>query len=319
MNLYHPAVLSDWQGRTDANEHEYFYQIIQPLDLTQNIPKKAAGFALLSFECDLGIQRNQGRTGAKAGSKAIKQAVARLPMHQRLTLYDAGSIIPQGHDLVAAQVALGKALAKLLAAGLKPIVLGGGHETAWGHYQGIAQQFTSSLNIINFDAHFDLRDLPADQIGTSGTSFRQIAQARPHDFNYYCIGIQQTGNSRYLFETAHKLQTQYLAAENIYNEGAVAVERFVEPIIKTGTPIYLSLCLDVFAACFAPGVSAPQPLGLNPWQIIPALKKLMASGLVVSVDIVELAPEFDLDQRTAKLAAQLLAIILNTWQTSDVL
>ena len=53
------------------------------------------------------------------------------------------------------------------------IVIGGGHETAWGHFQGLAHP-NKDIAILNFDAHFDLRPLINGQLGSSGTPFRQI-------------------------------------------------------------------------------------------------------------------------------------------------
>ena len=75
--------------------------------------------------------------------------------------------------------------------------------------------------------------------------------------------------------------------------------------------IYLSICLDVLAECYAPGVSAPQPLGLSPWQVIPLLKYIMQSGKVISLDIAELSPPLDQEQKTARLAALIIAELLN--------
>ncbi|MFN7096424.1 MAG: formimidoylglutamase [Gammaproteobacteria bacterium] len=314
MNLYHPPIMTDWQGRVDARENEYFYQVVKSLDLAHNEINALKGFALLGFECDLGVRRNLGRPGAEAGAHAIKQVLAALPMQKIISIYDAGSIIADD-DLAAAQIELGVCIEMILALGLQPIVLGGGHETAWGHYQGLAKYLQQEpLNIVNFDAHFDLRDIPADNIGTSGTSFRQIALDRQQnklDFNYYCLGIQQTSNTKYLFEIAKQLNTHILLAAEIYKHGTLAIEKFLAPVLYANTPVYLSICLDVFAACFAPGVSAPQALGLQPWQVISALEQLAASSKVISIDIVELAPNYDIDHRTAKLAAQLLSIFMH--------
>lgn len=315
MNLYHQADMKNWIGRTDARENEYYYQIIQPLNLSKLKHEKLTGFALLGFECDLGVRRNQGRAGAAAGPHAIKQALARLPVHHQISIYDAGSIIPVGDDLAATQAALGEAVKKILDIGLFPIVLGGGHETAWGHYQGITKYLTNqAINIVNFDAHFDLRDIPSDNIGTSGTPFWQIAldcEQKKIKFNYHCAGIQLAGNTKSLFEKAKQLGVHYLMADDIYKSGEIIVEEFLSPVLAYKTPIYLSICLDVFAAGFAPGVSAVQPLGISPWHIISAIKQLAASKHVVSLDMVELAPNYDIDQRTAKLAAQLLNIFIH--------
>ncbi len=77
-------------------------------------------------------------------------------------------------------------------------------------------------------------------------------------------------------------------------------------LLTRSEKIYLTICLDVFAFPFAPGVSAPQPLGIMPSQAFPILEQLFRSGKVISFDIAELNPKFDRDQMTAALAAQLL-------------
>jgi formiminoglutamase len=68
----------------------------------------------------------------------------------------------------------------------------------------------------------------------------------------------------------------------------------------------MSICLDVFSAAVAPGVSASQPLGVMPWDIISFVRQLASSGKVVSCDIAELSPRYDVDHQTAKLAAILI-------------
>ena len=62
-----------------------------------------------------------------------------------------------------------------------PVVLGGGHEVAWGSFQGIVRACSDRerILIVNFDAHFDLRD-PA-HVHSSGTPFAQIAEANGVD------------------------------------------------------------------------------------------------------------------------------------------
>ena len=125
---------------------------------------------------------------------------------KKTTFYDVGDIACENSDLETAQHALGQVVAHLLNQKIFPIVLGGGHETAWGHFQGIEAAFPESdCAIINFDAHFDLRPLSDDNKGSSGTPFSQIAasrQAQGLPFDYTCFGIQQTGNTASLFEKA---------------------------------------------------------------------------------------------------------------------
>lgn len=331
--MYNSPVMTDWQGRTDCRENTYFYQVVKALNLIETTAWPTNGFALLGFECDIGVERNGGRKGAAFAPRVIKQQLARLPLQRALEIYDAGCIHAKQGDLPEAQAALSDAVHQLLAHGLCPIVLGGGHETAWGHYQGIARYLhhaksqktprdTSSkhdskeeaLQIINFDAHFDLRDLPTDNIGTSGTPFRQIAlhrQSLSLPFQYACFGIQPYGNTKSLCETAQQLGVNYVSADEIHQAGATAILQSLTPLLKKTEKIYLSVCMDVFAACYAPGVSAPQPLGILPWQVLPGLRQLASSGQVLSFDIVEFAPNYDIDLRTAKLAAQIVCDFLH--------
>ena len=68
--------------------------------------------------------------------------------------------------------------------------------------------------------------------------------------------------------------------------------------------ICLSVDLDVFAAGFAPGVSAPNAMGIAPDSAFRRVfRGIMASGRVRGVEIAELCPAFDIDDRTARLGA----------------
>lgn len=315
---YLPPDQNQWQGRADTPPASCFFQIMQMLNLLEDAPVTTTQttFALIGFRCDEGVRRNLGRIGAAEGPTALRQALARLPIQkQNFTCYDAGNIVCLDGDLEASQHALGEVVSLLLQQGIKPIVIGGGHELAWGHYQGIINAFpNSNLGILNFDAHFDMRPLLADGTGSSGSPFLQVAEAQlaaKNRLDYNCIGIQHTGNIRQLFETAKKYQTKVIYADELHQGQQEKCVDFVDRVIDQNELVYVSLCLDVFAAAYAPGVSAIQPLGLFPWHIIPLIRQLASSGKVVSYDIAELAPRYDFDQCTAKLAANLIYEIVH--------
>lgn len=310
-DLYAPMSLSSiWNGRADALPSEYMYQQIRLLDLSQqNRPtQNGSGYALLGFQCDEGISRNLGRTGAAGGPMAFRQSFAKLAVHHDIILYDAGNIICPSNDLETAQGVLKNAVADILSLGLHPVIIGGGHETAFGHYQGLHQYFDHlPVAIINFDAHFDLRPLLNGRFGSSGTPFFQIdqlLQLNHLDFYYYCIGIQPFSNTKSLFDYAHQRKVEYLLAEDIRKN--ISDFSLIEKIIEQHERIYLSLCLDVFQANIAPGVSAPQPLGISTSYVVDALHLLKKSNKVVSIDVVELSPTYDIDCQTAKLASSLI-------------
>ncbi|HSW69583.1 MAG TPA: formimidoylglutamase [Gammaproteobacteria bacterium] len=311
--LYLPPDKTQWKGRADAPPASSFFQIIQMLNLTDHpeIRLKQNAFALIGFRSEAGIRRNMGRVGAAEGPKAIRHALSKLPVQrQNFVCFDAGDIMCTEDNLEEAQHAFGEVIALLLQQNITPIALGGGHEIAWGHYQGINDIFPDKhLGIINFDAHFDMRPLLPDHKGSSGTPFLQIAEAHrkaKRRFDYNCIGIQHAGNTRQLLETAKSYNAKVIWADELHHGQLEKCVDFVDRVADENEIVYASLCLDVFAAAFAPGVSAIQPLGLLPWHVIPLVRQLAASGRVISYDIAELSPRYDIDQCTAKLAANLI-------------
>ena len=313
---YIAPLQSIWRGRQDSPPRSCLYQIMQLLDLSAPLPSLTSGFALLGFACDEGIRRNHGRVGAAEGPQSIREMVGRLSVHKSdLICYDAGDIICPDGNLELTQLALGEAVAKLLNLGLTPILLGGGHEMAYGHFLGLSQFAQNhSLGILNFDAHFDMRPLLPDHLGSSGTPFLQIATALEQAdkrFDYSCIGIQPGANTAQLFATAKRYNVEMLMADELHDDNRTKCINFVNRIIFYNKYIYVSLCLDVFAQAYAPGVSAPQALGISPRQVIPLLHSLARSGKVLSYDLAELSPMLDVDQRTARLAAAMIHEILH--------
>ena len=312
---YVPPQMTLWQGRDDAPPHAYYFQYAKPLDLQHIQQSDMQGFALIGFSCDSGIRRNKGRAGAAEGPSMIRKVLASLSVHhQNLILYDAGDIICTDDDLENAQLALAEAISILHQHQLVPIVLGGGHELAFGHYQGLQKIYPHEvIGMINFDAHFDMRPLLPAQKGSSGTPFLQIAErckANNLPFHYYCFGIQHASNTRELFETAKQYNVKFVTATEFYENNMDQINQLIDDALSSNQHLYLSLCLDVFAQNVAPGVSAPQAFGLTPWQVLPMIRTFASSGKILSYDIAELSPRYDIDNRTAKLAAGFVAEII---------
>lgn len=301
-----------WQGRGDSLPNERFFQKIECLDLSHQSYKQNDQPSIIGFCCDEGVKRNLGREGAKEGPDAIRTHFAKLASHNSLTFYDVGNIECKDENLESAQQSLAQLIDFSHQRGHQTIVLGGGHETAWGHYLGLSKHY-QKLGIINFDAHFDLRPLTKQQ-GSSGTPFTQIKDfCDQHNrlFDYCCLGIQPTANTTSLFDRAEEFRVSYLTAESIQKESLNWQLAFLDGFLLHHDYIYLSICLDVFNEAYAPGVSASQLLGLSPWQVMPLLKYIKQSGKVVSIDIVELSPTYDINQKTARLAAVMLAELFN--------
>jgi formiminoglutamase len=317
---------TDWQGRTDSETNFdafRWHQWVKNIDLREEniVPYTGKlGFAFIGFCCDEGIKLNRGRTGAVNGPKIIRKELSILPcaFTKDVELFDAGNIFCENISLEESQNLLSEAVTKILSLNLFPIVLGGGHEVAFGHYNGILNSLLKNENkpnigIINFDAHFDIR--PYEKGGSSGTMFRQISDIckdRDLNYNYFCIGIQKHSNTVELFKTADKLNVNYILAKDITANNVFEELDKLDSFIKDQEHIYITVCSDVFSSAFAPGVSSSQPLGLDPEMVLKFIKHILKSNKAISFDIAEVSPRFDQDNTTANLAAVIIFSVVTT-------
>ncbi|QDQ26313.1 formimidoylglutamase [Chitinimonas arctica] len=307
--MHKPADMTLWQGRLDSEEGALARRWHERLQaLHEGAP---AGVALLGFASDAGVQRNHGRPGAKEGPVAIRRALANLAWHHDGHVYDAGDVHCVDDQLEAAQAELGRQVAHLLAEGHFPLVLGGGHEVAYGSFLGLARfaelqgQRPPRIGIINLDAHFDLR---AGERGSSGTPFRQIAEAcakNQTSFNYLVFGISEPANTAALFHRARELGVQWHGDEACGSENLESLLDALAFFVDEVDWLYLTVCLDVLPAAVAPGVSAPAAYGVALPVVEALIDAAKASGKLMLADIAELNPSFDRDGITAKVAARL--------------
>ena len=307
---YYRADPAIWAGRIVSNEALYFHQVVDFVDINDVTDSMKDSICIIGYRCDEGIRRNKGRVGAAEGPPAIRSMLGRLviPNDGKQQILDVGDVICPNRKLEDTQDALSYIVSACLKKNCFPIVLGGGHDVAYGHYKGIADQYQNSkIGIINLDAHFDLR---IDHDGSnSGTPFYQIAtHCRDVNipFQYFCLGIQSHVNNKLLFETADKLGVQYIMAEECTQASIPHLLIELEKFIAHNDVIYLTIDLDVFASAHAPGVSAPGPFGIDPLFAREILKFLIQSEKLKSMDIAEMNPKFDLDNNTARLAAGLI-------------
>jgi formiminoglutamase len=167
--------------------------------------------------------------------------------------------------------------------------------------------------VVSFDAHFDLR--PAEAGANSGTSFAQIAgrcRATGQKMRYLCIGVQRSANTVRLLRRADELGVEHVLARDISDHRLAEVEERIDHFVDGLDAVYLTVCADVVSSAFAPGVSAPQPLGLDPETVLRLAKHVVAGGKTVSFDVAEVSPRFDSDNNTAKVAAIFIYALVDT-------
>ncbi|QWX83983.1 formimidoylglutamase [Cellulophaga sp. HaHaR_3_176] len=315
MLAYKKTTPELWSGRSSEQKlylHEKVHcVIIDEIEIAQN----QKTIALLGYACDEGVKRNHGRIGAVNGPDAIRQSLAKFPNHlsDETTLLDCGTIVCLNEDLETTQEVLAKNISLLLAKKTFPIVLGGGHDIAYGHFKGIRKYLgDKKIGVINFDAHFDLRSTSSES--TSGTPFYQIAQDHNKEnatFEYLCLGIRKDANDKKLFEIASDLHVMYLETAHFNMHYLEHVQLILMQFIEDVDYVYTTIDLDGFSSAYAPGVSAPSPMGFAPNIVLESLKVIIDSKKLISLDIAEMNPTYDIDGQTAKLAASLVHYVMH--------
>lgn len=269
---------------------------------------------LVGFPQDQGVRRNGGRPGAADAPAAIRSWLYRLTLHDgrrdadlaALDLLDMGNVRIEG-DLEQSQHALAEVIAAMVTAEAIPMVLGGGHETAYGHYLGYVRAGRETA-ILNLDAHLDVRPL-LGELGHSGSPFRQALEhpSRPlRGDRYVCLGAQPFAVSR-----AH--QTYVLDKGGVLRwcaevRGRLASEcqRECERLAIGGATVYATLDADVVRQADVPGVSAPNPLGLSAEEVAACALLLGENKAVGSFEVVEINPSLDRDGQSARWAAAVI-------------
>ncbi len=318
MSQYRKTNTEIWNGRI-SDQQLYLHEKVQCIDLEKEVLSKATknSYAILGYACDEGVRRNQGRLGAIEGPDVIRGVLGKMPNHlnSQSQFIDTGNIFCKDHSMEAAQLEFSQQIESLLEQNYIPIGLGGGHDIAYGHYNGIKNYLgkNKTIGIINFDAHLDLR---TPKLGSnSGTPFYQIAEDCKKDktsFNYMCLGIRKDANDSSLFTTAHELRVNYIERSDFIIRNIKNIANQISEFINKVDHIYLTIDLDGFSSAYAPGVSAPSPLGFSTDIVLETLQILISTKKLISVDIAEMNPKYDRDNQTAKLASSLIHCILHS-------
>ncbi|MDE3742625.1 formimidoylglutamase [Maribacter polysaccharolyticus] len=311
MATFKKPTQKNWSGRI-SGQQLYMHEKITCSAIEKVTPNS---IALLGYACDEGVKRNQGRIGAIAGPDAIRAQLGKMPNHlapERKT-FDCGTIECKDGDIEAAHNSLSLKVSQLLKQKAIPIVLGGGHDMAYGHYKGLLAHVGKgkTIGIVNFDAHFDLRN--CEDGPNSGTPFYQIAQdCQDEDmpFEYLCLGIRPDSNDRILFEKAIDLNVDFLRNSQFSFHNLKTVTKTIDKFISKVDYIYTTIDLDGFSSAYAPGVSAASPMGFSPDIVMHCLSILIRSKKLLSLDIAEMNPTYDIDHQTAKLAASLVHLVM---------
>ncbi len=313
--MYNKPNKSLWKGRVDKEDKKLGKRWHQKIKCIKPPFKKAKAITLLGFDCDEGVKRNKGRIGAAYGCDSLKNSMGNFAYHlENYQLCDAGKIVAS-KNLEKSQETIALYITTLLNQNHFPIIVGGGHELAYASFLGLFNSLENKKNIaiINFDAHFDLRD---SKKSSSGTPFSQIAtlcKKNSVDFNYMCLGLSRASNTKALFKKANKLNVKYIFDTKMTYLNFQNIINKLEIFLTKKEYIYITIDTDVFSASLVPAVSAPSSRGIElniTYDILNYLFKKYKNKIKL-IDFAEFNPKYDISNIGAKTISRLIFDIVN--------
>lgn len=260
---------------------------------------------IILFPSDLGVKRNGGRPGASKAPELILERLLKLTPHpfhaEKHTEFLRGvSILDQltcSENLEGDQQKLGELVGKSLAEGRIPVVLGGGHETSFGHFLGYYEA-QKPAHIVNIDAHTDVRPLKDGKPHSGSPFYQALNHSSELCRSYSVAGVNPASVSVEHSEFVKSNGTLVLEGET----ESSSVENILNRL--DGENVMATMDMDGVHQGFAPGVSAPNASGLSVelWLKIALLFGVTPN--VTSFDVCEVNPEYDRDHQTVRLAAQ---------------
>lgn len=183
--------------------------------------------------------------------------------------------------------------AEILDAGKIPILLGGEHLVTLGAVRAVAKRHPD-LRIIHFDAHADLRE---DYLGVRLS--HACVMRRCHDIlgdgRIWQFGIRSGTKDEFGFMKAGHVVTEPFTAKTLHSL-----------TFPEGTPVYLTVDMDVLDPSEFPGTGTQEAGGLRFGELLSVVVDVLSRFNVVALDNVELSPSLDPSGRSTALACKFL-------------
>ena len=265
--------------------------------------ERTARFAIAGIPLDLGTTN---RAGARDGPQAIRRASRMLVdgAHPEfwvdpatLDLADIGDFhlalgdIPESLRLIEQQ-----------AAGIPHLIaLGGEHGITLPLLRALTRRIGRKLALVHFDAHVDTWPTNFGQRYAHGSVFYHAIEEGLIDARQTVqIGIRSPVQ-RDVWDWTIAQGVTVLTAQDVHAAGAGATAERIRAV-PGNAPTYLSFDIDALDPAFAPGTGTPEIGGLASWQVQAMLRRLRGVGFV-GMDVVEVAPAYDVAEITALAAA----------------
>lgn len=244
------------------------------------------------------------RPGTRFASRAIRSESFGLETYspyqdkdlEEIQVFDSGDLeLSFGRvDLAIADI---KARTQtILADNKRPFMIGGEHLVTLPAVEATFEKYPD-LQVIQFDAHTDLREAYLDAKLSHATVIRRI-----HDFlgdgKIHQFGIRSGERAEFQFAKEHT---------NLHKYNLDGLKETVAAL--KDTPVYLTIDLDVFDPGVFPGTGTPEAGGIFFMEFVESLK-LISQLNIVALDVNELSPALDQSGASTALACKVVRELL---------
>ncbi|MCA9522014.1 MAG: arginase family protein [Myxococcales bacterium] len=269
-------------------------------------------YCILGFPDDRGVTSAGGRAGASGGPGAFRQMLKHFSGREHVREQLAADIdFPSGASSLAQTHRNATTfIAEQHSQHRWSIVVGGGSDFGYAQLRGIYESLGSRLShrpvigCLNVDAHLDCNPT-VEACNAYSPFYTAIEECWIDPGQLVQFGAQRHCNPRAAWEFAEARNCVVVLFDELRTHDDV-VSLFAQNLHHLAAycdVVTVQLDLDSIAQAFAPGVSDPQSEGLAPRDIVEMMRIAGRTAAVESLGIFELNPRFDVDNRTARLAA----------------
>jgi agmatinase len=274
--------------------------------------------AILGAPFDMGTTY---RAGCRFGPQAIRRISAlydsysvdmAVDLEEELDLVDLGDVFVIPSNIEKSFDQIDRAVSWVVGEGVFPVVLGGDHSIGYPDVRAIAPHVDGRVGIIHLDRHLDIQERDMDERMHTTPWFHATNIENAPPANLVQMGIGGWYGSRPGVKVARDRRTTVLTITDIEEVGVErAAEVALEVAWKDADAVFLSFDIDSVDAGFVPGTGSPEPGGLLPREALKLLRLIAREG-ICGMEVVEVAPPYDVSDMTAQLACRAVMDVLGT-------
>jgi guanidinobutyrase len=254
------------------------------------------------------------RSGARFGPRQIRAESSLLRPYNMATgaapfdvlqVADLGDVPINTYSIAKSMPIITAFYERVLAAGCKPLTMGGDHTIALPILRALAARH-GPLALVHVDAHADINDEMFGEPVAHGTPFRRaVEEGLLAGDKVFQIGLRGTGYAADDFDWPRAQGFTVVPAHELWYRSLAPLMAQVRERIGPTHPVYISFDIDGLDPSFAGGTGTPEIGGLTVPQGLEIIRGCRGLN-VVGGDLVEVSPPYDPSGNTALLGANLL-------------